>query len=57
MSFRVQWSASGLDRLIEILDFILAVDGLPDWDQGRSRTVHYIDWDHPENNTFTAINQ
>ena len=22
MSFRVQWSASGLDRLIEILDFI-----------------------------------
>jgi type I restriction enzyme, R subunit len=33
------------------------VEGLPDWDQGRSRTAHYIDWEHPENNAFTAINQ
>jgi type I restriction enzyme, R subunit len=33
------------------------VDGLPDWDQGRSRTVHYIDWEHPENNRFTVMNQ
>jgi type I restriction enzyme R subunit len=35
----------------------IAVEGLPDWGQGRSRTVQYIDWDHPENNTFIAINQ
>jgi type I restriction enzyme, R subunit len=35
----------------------IAVEGLPDWDQGRSKTVHYIDWEHPENNTFTVMNQ
>ena len=35
----------------------IAVEGLPDWDKGRSRTIQYIDWEHPENNTFTAINQ
>lgn len=33
------------------------VEGLPDWDNGRSRTIHYIDWEHPENNTFRVINQ
>jgi len=33
------------------------VEGLPGWDGGRARTVHYIDWDHPENNTFTAVSQ
>jgi type I restriction enzyme R subunit len=35
----------------------IAVDGIPDWEQGRSRTINYIDWEHPENNTFTAISQ
>ena len=35
----------------------IAVEGLPDWDQGRSRTVQYVDWNHPENNIFLAINQ
>ena len=34
-----------------------AVEGVPGWDGGRERTIHYIDWDHPENNTFRAINQ
>lgn len=34
-----------------------SVDGLPDWDGGRQQTVHYIDWQNPENNTFTVINQ
>jgi len=33
------------------------VDGVEGWDQGRGRTVHYIDWDRPENNTFRVINQ
>ena len=35
----------------------IPVEGLPDWDQGRAKTVHFIDWDDPENNTFTAISQ
>ena len=32
----------------------LAADRLPDWDQCLSRTVHYIDEEHAENNTFTV---
>jgi type I restriction enzyme R subunit len=54
----------GTPRLMEAnqaaMDLLLggvAVEGLAGWDQGRSRTVHYIDWGQPENNTFTAINQ
>src|SRR5450756_313460 len=35
----------------------VAVAGLPDWDQGRSQRVKFIDWDHPERNEFLAINQ
>ncbi len=35
----------------------VTVEGLPDWDQGRDKTVHFIDWEHPERNTFTAVNQ
>ena len=27
------------------------------WEQGRGRTVHFIDWDHPYHNTFRAVNQ
>lgn len=34
-----------------------SVEGSPDWDQGRPQTVHFIDWDNPENNVFTAVNQ
>ena len=33
------------------------VDGVEGWDQGRGRTVHFIDWERPENNTFRVINQ
>jgi type I restriction enzyme, R subunit len=33
------------------------VDGVEGWNQGRGQTVAYIDWDHPENNTFRAVNQ
>ena len=33
------------------------VDGVDGWEQGRARTVHFIDWDHPENNTFRVVNQ
>jgi type I restriction enzyme, R subunit len=35
----------------------IAVEGPADWDQGRSKTIHFIDWEHPENNTFTVMNQ
>src|SRR5207248_4848266 len=34
-----------------------AVEGLPGWDGGRARTVHFIDWDHPGRNTFRVVNQ
>jgi type I restriction enzyme R subunit len=33
------------------------VDGVEGWEHGRGRTVHYIDWSHPENNRFRVINQ
>jgi len=35
----------------------LTVEGLADWDSGRGRTIRYIDWENPANNTFTVINQ
>ena len=66
---RISQAVSALERIAspklmeanqEATDLLLsgiAVEGLPDWDQGRSRTIQYIDWEHPENNTFTAINQ
>ena len=41
----------------ELLTNGIVVDGLPDWDGGRARSIHFIDWDTPENNTFTVINQ
>ena len=33
------------------------VDGIEGMDGGRGQTVHFIDWDHPEQNEFLAINQ
>ena len=44
----------------EVMEFLLkgtVVEGLPGWDHGKSHTARYIDWDHPENNEFRAINQ
>ena len=35
----------------------LTVEGLPGWDGGRGQTIQYIDWQHPERNEFTVINQ
>ncbi|HVZ36828.1 MAG TPA: HsdR family type I site-specific deoxyribonuclease, partial [Polyangiaceae bacterium] len=66
---RISEAVSALDRIAapklmeanqqaaELLLNGIAVDGLPDWDQGRSKTIHYIDWERPENNTFTVMNQ
>ena len=35
----------------------ITVEGLSGWDGGRGQTVHYIDWQTPERNQFTVINQ
>jgi type I restriction enzyme, R subunit len=35
----------------------IVVDGLVDWEGGRGQTIQYIDWEHPKNNRFTAVNQ
>jgi type I restriction enzyme R subunit len=35
----------------------LTVEGLPGWDGGRGQTIRFIDWDTPENNSFTVVNQ
>src|ERR1700730_1119182 len=44
-------------RATDLLLKGIAVDGLADWDQGRSKTAHFIDWERPENNSFTVMNQ
>ena len=41
----------------ELLLLGITVDGLPGWDGGRGQTIRFIDWDTPENNSFTVINQ
>ena len=33
------------------------VEGLPGWDAGRQQSVRFIDWEHPDRNTFTAVSQ
>lgn len=35
----------------------ITVEGLPGWDGGRSKTVHFIDWETPGRNVFTVVNQ
>lgn len=45
------------ERMTEHLLEGVSVAGLPEWDQGRSQQVKFIDFDHPENNDFLAINQ
>jgi type I restriction enzyme R subunit len=41
----------------EVLLLGTVVDGVEGWEQGRGRTVHFIDWETPENNRFRVINQ
>jgi type I restriction enzyme R subunit len=44
----------------ELTDAILlgtTVDGVPGWEHGRSRTVAFVDWRHPERNEFLVVNQ
>jgi type I restriction enzyme R subunit len=35
----------------------VVVPGVERWDQGKSHTVHYIDWNDPANNDVLVINQ
>jgi type I restriction enzyme, R subunit len=45
------------ERMTERLLEGASVAGLPDWDQGRSQRIKFIDFDHPEINDFLAISQ
>ncbi|MCG8417722.1 MAG: type I restriction endonuclease subunit R [Proteobacteria bacterium] len=66
---RISQAVSALERIgtkklieanretTELLLKGISVEGLPGWDGGRAQTIHFIDWNHPENNTFMAINQ
>lgn len=45
------------ERMSERLLEGVSVTGLPEWDQGRSQRIQFIDFDHPERNDFLAINQ
>ena len=44
-------------ELTERLLLGTTVDGVPEWDHGRDRTVQFIDWEHPERNDFLVVNQ
>lgn len=66
---RMSQAVSALDRIskprlmeanLEATKLLLegcVVEGLPGWDNGRSKTIHFIDWEKPQNNTFRVINQ
>ncbi|WP_432887993.1 type I restriction endonuclease subunit R [Kribbella sp. CA-245084] len=45
------------ERMTERLLEGVSVSGLPEWDQGRSQRIRFIDFEHPERNDFLAINQ
>lgn len=45
------------ERMTERLLEGVSVSGLPDWDQGRSQRIQFIDFERPERNDFLAINQ
>lgn len=44
-------------HITELLIKGTTVEGVPGWDGGKTRTVHYIDWANPANNDFTVVNQ
>ncbi|MBY0264960.1 MAG: type I restriction endonuclease subunit R [Burkholderiales bacterium] len=45
------------EKATELLVKGITVEGLPGWDGGRGQTIRYIDWDHPESNRYTVVNQ
>jgi len=44
-------------KATDLLQVGTAVPGVEGWDQGRDRTVRFIDWDNWANNDFLVINQ
>ncbi|MBZ0116162.1 MAG: HsdR family type I site-specific deoxyribonuclease [Sandaracinaceae bacterium] len=66
---RISQAVSALDRIghkklieanqqaTELLLSGVQVEGLPDWEGGRARTIHFIDWENVDNDRFTAISQ
>ncbi|RQR73090.1 MULTISPECIES: type I restriction endonuclease subunit R [unclassified Burkholderia] len=44
-------------KATELLVKGLTVEGLAGWDGGRGQTIQYIDWEHPDRNEFTVVNQ
>lgn len=45
------------ERMTQRLLEGVSVAGLPEWDQGRTQQIRFIDFEHPERNDFLAINQ
>ncbi|MCZ4558172.1 HsdR family type I site-specific deoxyribonuclease [Rhodococcus maanshanensis] len=45
------------ERMTERILEGVSVAGLPDWDQGRSQRIKFIEFDHPERNDFLAVSQ
>ncbi|RSM41899.1 type I restriction endonuclease subunit R [Amycolatopsis balhimycina DSM 5908] len=45
------------EKMTERLLAGVSVSGLPDWDQGRSQRIRFIDFNNPDNNDFLAIRQ
>ncbi|MEV0974984.1 type I restriction endonuclease subunit R [Microtetraspora glauca] len=44
-------------QITELLLKGAQVEGVQGWESGKTRTVHYIDWQNPKNNEFTVVNQ
>ncbi|GAA4231288.1 type I restriction enzyme R subunit [Streptosporangium album] len=44
-------------KATELLINGTVVDGVQDWEGGKGRPVHFIDWKTPQNNEFTVVNQ
>lgn len=42
-------------QVTELLLQGIRVEGLPDWDQGRTQVAALIDWGHPENNDLLLV--
>lgn len=51
------WLMESNQKATELLIKGVTVEGLPGWDGGRGQTIHYIDWEHPDRNKFTVVNQ
>ncbi|WBM80191.1 HsdR family type I site-specific deoxyribonuclease [Cryobacterium breve] len=60
----LELTRAGIGKLIEVNERMtrhllegISVAGLPDWDQGRTQHIQFIDFQRPENNDFLAFSQ